>query len=646
MPGAADTARLILNQSSPYQVNYTTTESPIFELQIYNFNPAGSVTLNIQNATLQTTGTNTGSGGNSNYIHAGAVININDGGKYLHNGVNFNAGIINVNAGGIYSNIVGADTSLYLWNADDRPKVLNVNSGGVWYANNGMNMGYNYGNAGTININEGGLFYRVTDRQMNVANRQGFACFNINGGTFINLQVTDGDSDDGPVCLCNNNGGGSTEGILTATDAVVSNHGRLVIVGSTASGYGATGIVNIVGGTWNQHGTISQSRWGGGPLDLGVLNIMSNATVVHSRGEMAFGRFNSYGELNINSGGKLLSIVNGNGVFLGGNLSSSTYYPPYPAKITVSGEGSLLECRGWGIRVGVTRSSNTLVVANGGTVVATQRARVGFTDSGRVSSNNFLFVNGGYLFVTNSAGTADLYVQYVGTFELNGGTAVVDRLYMYNANEDNRVRLNKGLFVIKNDNFDLNDNINRPLVVGNGTDPMTLRLAKATRVFFNSEIVVTNNGVLEMVHGATNQSSHVRLRGGTISPGSSVGTVWIQGALTMSEDGTYICEKGVGLNNTDKIICSGALTILPSGGTIKIVPLPGATPDGPSETNIIIEATSISGLANLELDLTQAPGFEGSLVQVGNKLGVVLTPEPGVAVVVLAVLAMAGWKRR
>jgi len=612
---------------------YSQTTNPIYGLELVNFNSGSMLTLNITNAVFQTIATNTGAGGDGLYMNNYVSLDINSGGTYLHNGIAFWNGTININNGGLYSNIYSGST--YQWQAGN-PKTLNVNSGGVWFANCGVNMGYNYANQGTINLNKGGLFRRVTDGAMSVPNRQGIARFNINGGEFVTLQATDGENDNGAVIVCNGPSGNSTDGMLTATDAVVSNRARLSIVGGTAAGYGATGVVNIIGGTWNQHNGIFLARSSGGVQDVAVLNIMSNATVVHSRGQVALGRYDSYGELNVTSGGRLFSIANGDGVCLGGNLYGA-YINPRPAKITVSGNDALLECRGWALRLGVTRGSNTLVVANGGTVVATQRLRC---SDANTASNNTVTVANGFLYVTNASATAELLLQYLGTFDLSGGTAVVDKVIATQATTDNKVLLNKGLFVLKGDALDLNNNINRPLVVGNGVDPMTLRLDRPTRVFFNSDIVVTNNGVLQMLNGVTNQSSHVRLRGGTVAPGASVGTVWFENYLTLENGATYLCEKST--NGMDKINC-GTLTIN-TGAKVTIVPLAGAIPGGLTESNVIIQASSVSGFANLQLDLSQTPSWTGALYQDGTSVGVILMPEP--AVLGLALLGLLALRKR
>jgi len=613
---------------------YSQTTNPIYALNLENFS-GSMLTLNITNAMLQTVATNTGGGGDGLYMNNYVRLNIDNGGTYLHNGIAFWNGTININNGGLYSNIVSAAT--YQWQAGN-PKAVNVNSGGVWFANCGVNMGYDFADHGAININKGGLFSRATDGALNIANRRGVGRFNINSAQFNNVQVTDGDSDNAAINIAGANASGSnTYAIMNVTDSVVSNRGRLIIVNSSVANCSQTGIVNIAGGTWYQHGYVYQERYASAAnsRDAAYLNIMSNAVVYQTRGGFGIGRYDGYGELNILSGGQLLSTVNGDGVCLGGNVNGA-WAAPRPSGITVSGTGSLLRCDGWALRIGTMRGSNTLLVANGGTVVTTQRLKC---SDNTAASNNWVIVSNAFLFATNSAATVTFTLTRLGGFELSGGTAVVDKIAA-NGNENNKVLLNKGLFVLKGDSLDLNTNPNRPLVVGNGVDPMTLRLDRPARVFFNSDIVVTNNGVLQMLNGVTNQSTNVRLRGGTVSPGASVGTVWFENALTFEDGATYLCEKDAGPNVMDKINC-GALTIN-SGAKVTIVPLAGATSGG--QSNVIIQATSVSGFANLQLDLSQTPTWSGELYQSGTSIGVILVPEP--AVLGLALLGLLALRKR
>ncbi|MCX7002076.1 MAG: autotransporter-associated beta strand repeat-containing protein [bacterium] len=171
---------------------------------------------------------------------------------------------------------------------------------------------------------------------------------------------------------------------------------------------------------------------------------------------------------------------------------------------------------------------------------------------------------------------------------------------------------------------------------------------------------IVSNGTLR-VHGSISASSGVTVDGGAIggtgtlaattvragaiiAPGASVGTLTVA-ALTMEANSICEWEKGAGVNNADKIVVSGNLTIN-SPTTIKVVPLTGATPDGAGVTNTICQVGgTLTGFSNLQLDLSATPGWSGALVQDGQNVGVILMPEP-MAGLLLGLLALAGLRRR
>jgi hypothetical protein len=73
-------------------------------------------------------------------------------------------------------------------------------------------------------------------------------------------------------------------------------------------------------------------------------------------------------------------------------------------------------------------SGNSLVISNGGTMVASTLV-VGL---GTTSCDNFVSVSGGILYVTNSTHTAVLDVND-GTLTFSGGTIVVDTVVLTNS---------------------------------------------------------------------------------------------------------------------------------------------------------------------------------------------------------------------
>ncbi|MCX7003278.1 MAG: hypothetical protein NTV22_08405, partial [bacterium] len=131
---------------------------------------------------------------------------------------------------------------------------------------------------------------------------------------------------------------------------------------------------------------------------------------------------------------------------------------------------------------------------------------------------------------------------------------------------------------------------------------------------------------------------------GTLAPGNSVGTLTVS-SLTMNDGSSYEWEKDSGIDVADKTVVNGNLDIA-GAVTVKVLPLAGATPDGPTVTNTVYQVGGIlSGFANLSLDLTQTPAWQGQLVQMadGKSVGVVLAPEP--AVLGLALLGLLALRK-
>lgn len=161
-----------------------------------------------------------------------------------------------------------------------------------------------------------------------------------------------------------------------------------------------------------------------------------------------------------------------------------------------------------------------------------------------------------------------------------------------------------------------------------------------------SSIAAFNLGASQTLKGSGLVVGNLNIQNGaTLAPGASVGTTTINGNLATESGSQYEWEKGPGVNNTDKTVVNGSLAINGTT-TIKVLPLGGATPDGPSVTNTVFEVSgTLSGFSNLQLDLSSAPGFNGNLVQVGNNVGLVLVPEPAAALL-LGALAFLGLRRR
>jgi autotransporter-associated beta strand protein len=117
---------------------------------------------------------------------------------------------------------------------------------------------------------------------------------------------------------------------------------------------------------------------------------------------------------------------------------------------------------------------------------------------------------------------------------------------------------------------------------------------------------------------------------GILAPGNSVGTLTVNG-LTLQSNATNEWEKGAGVDNTDETVVNGNLTIN-TPVVVRVLPLAGATQDGPGVTNPVFTVSgTIGGFNNLQLDLSATPGWSGFLtLDTANNVGVVLLPEPTV----------------
>jgi len=140
--------------------------------------------------------------------------------------------------------------------------------------------------------------------------------------------------------------------------------------------------------------------------------------------------------------------------------------------------------------------------------------------------------------------------------------------------------------------------------------------------------------------GAVN-GAVVVANGATLSPGLSPGVLPISGDLAMNQGSVCVWAKDAGVHNADMTLVGGNLEIA-GVTTIQVVKLNGALPDGPAKTNVVFGvAGTLTGFENLVLDLQNESGWIGALIQNGNNVKLMLTPEPTVeAVGTLALLLL------
>ena len=144
-------------------------------------------------------------------------------------------------------------------------------------------------------------------------------------------------------------------------------------------------------------------------------------------------RWTNQNVLYVGQGGSGCSLLISNGAWVDaspGIIGSQTV--ANSNVVVVTGTGSVWNSRS-DLHVGSDGSGNRLLITNGGTVFAANKAYVGFSFY-PYSSNNLLTVSGGSLIVTNLAGTGLLDVRY-GTNVLTAGLIEADRLILTNTSD-------------------------------------------------------------------------------------------------------------------------------------------------------------------------------------------------------------------
>ena len=263
--------------------------------------------------------------------------------------------------------------------------VINI-AGGSLYATNAALGGALDVRNGTVTLNSGNMFadhFYVTNNVAGATN----SMFNFNGGTLT----------------------------TKADSRVVTPAGSGFVVGGVA---GQAAAWNILGGT----NLVTQAGGGAGLLTLGgvvgatgVVTV-SGGTLDLNNGQVSVGDSSAGNSLVVTNGGRVLagSGVIGRSVGADGNV------------VLVTGTGSA-----WSITndlyVGNAGSGNSLSVASGGTVTATNIV-VGF---GAGVSGNQILLSGGSIYATNAVSGGALDVRN-GSLTLNGGQLTANHFYATN----------------------------------------------------------------------------------------------------------------------------------------------------------------------------------------------------------------------
>jgi len=421
--------------------------------------------------------------------------------------------------------------------------------------------------------------------------------------------------------------------------------GTLFYGGSAAGGSGASGIVDLTGGTVNALlGTVrigANDYWGGGAPTTGTFSFNAGTadatSILLGQGSNGVGT----GTINVGTGGALTAgtitmanlswYYNGTGIINlnGGTLAATTIqmgnrvYPDRKVqKLTAtlnfnSGTianktGGNLTITGWVDAVPANPRTD-LVTFNlaGATATHTFQAEVGRS----IIINTAMSGDGG--FEKTGDGILDLRAgnSYTGNTTVSAGT-----LKLTNASSSNPIASSPTVTV---------------------TSPAVL------------DVSGLSGGTLTLAAGQTLQGTGtvngtLNLGGGTLRPGTSVGDL-TTGPAFSGTGSTYVAELGPGLSS-DTWIVAGLLDLSASGDILDIQLLGGA--EGYSPDPIISAAGGISGWFDSVYyggNLIADPFSRGSLggayriKLVGGNAYVI--PEPA-SVAVLALAGLAALRRR
>jgi hypothetical protein len=275
--------------------------------------------------------------------------------------------------------------------------------------------------------------------------------------------------------------------------------------------------------------------------------------------------------------------------------------------------------------VGNNNSGNSLTIANGGTVTATNIA-VGPNGSG-----NNITVNGGNLYATNVTNGGTLDVRS-GSLSLNTGTVVVNQLYLTN-NASSVMTFSAGL--LRSGGSTVSNGV--AFTVGDGVQSATLDLLGGTHTFADGLSISTNASLIgsgDIIAGSATNF-------GIIAPGHSPGTLTFSGDLTLNDSSLLNMEiGGTTTNDYDRVWVGGILRI---AGLLNVTFTNDYTGNA-GDTFDLFNFGSVSGLFSQTNLPTLGAGKEWNTDHLYTQGEITIVPEPGVCG--LLALGLAGMARR
>lgn len=284
---------------------------------------------------------------------------------------------------------------------------------------------------------------------------------------------------------------------------------------------GSTGHVVVASGllrSVNTNANAEIGQHGGGQLTLsnGVCQFDDISVGRHEGARGTFRIFNGVCEASDLSVGRFTNAVGlfsmtGGRLLLGGHL-----YAGREGTGTVSVTGGYVEAEE--LAVACTNTAFGSATFSGGTSVFSSTLCIG-----SIGSTGNLTISGGTFICTNATSTG-LVDVISGTLNVTGGNVLFDSVVA--TNRAARITLNGGS--VTAEDFFVSNGV--PLIVGNGTNAVTLRLDKGTNVFVNGLVVSSNATV--------------------VACGTIIGNVVNNGIILLDQPGTLIFDGAVTNNRT------------------------------------------------------------------------------------------------
>jgi T5SS/PEP-CTERM-associated repeat protein len=253
------------------------------------------------------------------------------------------------------------------------------------------------------------------------------------------------------------------------------------------------------------------------------------------------------------------------------------------------------------LHLGSNGFGNRLVISNGALVSVGSFVGIG---TGIGSTNNLLSITNATLIVTNSGATSTVEIIR-GNLLFNGGSITLDGLQM--GSTIGTLTFNGGTLSAKT----VISKNGAPMVVGNGSNPATLRLEDNGTHYYYSGVTISSNATFSG-SGLIGIGTLTVQSGGKLAPGASIGTLLLSNPPVLL--GTTLMEiskSGITLTN-DLIQLPGMLTY---GGSLQVS---NAGPDALTPGNRF-QLFLASGYAGALSSLVLPPLTPGLLWT--NKLG-------------------------